>query len=682
MDPRICSLFLGPKAENADLVERLVLEALRDCIFWRRNFHPEDPCLITEAIKREEDFQNSITLLQQEFLELLAKLKSDIPFYSPRYIGHMLGDQLIPALVGYFAAMLHNPNNVTTEASPITTTYEREVARDLARLMGYPCEEDGSGRPKAWGHITSGGSIANFEALWVARNLKFFPFAARNVALREDLCDVEVTPAGGTRASLSTIRDDWELLNIEPQEALGLRGRLIESYASRKHKSIDEAEKHVAGLLEQESLSALGIQAFCEKNRPCQAKPPVILAPATIHYSVRKAVEALGLGKSQLRPIPVDSRFRVDVRALEDKLRRCLADRRAVLAVVSVLGTTEEGAVDQIDRIADLQEEFRAQGLVFYHHCDAAWGGYVKSLFCDEKGMPVLDPGRLRHVTLWPSEDVFRSFRSTSRTESLVIDPHKLGYVPYPCGVILFRDERVKPLTAFQAPYVFAADDEGERIPARRAQGGNRDPQDFIGRFILEGSKPGASAAACWLAHRVVPLSADGYGRIIGSSISGAQEMYSQCRNVLVPRLQRIGIRLRILTDPPDLNLFCFLFNKSGNRSVRAMNRWNREVYRRLCFKPHEVIHRHKFIISHTEFGLGKEEYYGALTGHLEALGVVYEEDLRDAEEIVVLRCTITNPWLSQARGRQDYFDEFTGLLSTTVADVFQVPSGADADGR
>jgi hypothetical protein len=61
-------------------------------------FHPEDDILITEKVKREDAFQDSLVLGQQEFLALLANLKRDIPFYSPRYIGHMLGDQLLPAI--------------------------------------------------------------------------------------------------------------------------------------------------------------------------------------------------------------------------------------------------------------------------------------------------------------------------------------------------------------------------------------------------------------------------------------------------------------------------------------------------------------------------------------------------------------------------------------------------------
>src|SRR5688500_3660858 len=48
--------FLGPRAENADEFERLIVEAIRDQAFWRRNFHPSDPAHITEEIKRSPEF--------------------------------------------------------------------------------------------------------------------------------------------------------------------------------------------------------------------------------------------------------------------------------------------------------------------------------------------------------------------------------------------------------------------------------------------------------------------------------------------------------------------------------------------------------------------------------------------------------------------------------------------------
>ena len=42
---------------------------------------------------------------------LLAELKGDVPFFSPRYMGHMISEQTMASLVGYFATMLYNPNN-------------------------------------------------------------------------------------------------------------------------------------------------------------------------------------------------------------------------------------------------------------------------------------------------------------------------------------------------------------------------------------------------------------------------------------------------------------------------------------------------------------------------------------------------------------------------------------------
>src|SRR5690348_14410135 len=110
--------------------------------------------------------------------------------------------------------MLHNPNNVSLEASPITTRYEMEVARNLARLMGYSGE--------TWGHITSGGTIANFEALWIARNLKFFPIAVRDAARALALDQLPVTLPTGHTINPVLPDDNWPPLNIDAHEALNL----------------------------------------------------------------------------------------------------------------------------------------------------------------------------------------------------------------------------------------------------------------------------------------------------------------------------------------------------------------------------------------------------------------------------------------------------------------------------
>jgi glutamate/tyrosine decarboxylase-like PLP-dependent enzyme len=91
-----------------------------------------------------------------------------VPFFSPRYAAYMASEVTLPASVGNLMASLYNPNNLAPQGGPLTTAVEYEVGQQLCRMLGFPVavstpSEITSG---AWGHITSGGSVANIEALW------------------------------------------------------------------------------------------------------------------------------------------------------------------------------------------------------------------------------------------------------------------------------------------------------------------------------------------------------------------------------------------------------------------------------------------------------------------------------------------------------------------------------------
>ena len=159
VDPK--ALFLGPKAENADLVEGLLLKVYRDYAFWRRNFHPEDLAAIQPEDQRSPAYEGFVGRFERELFTFLGELKAGIPFHSPRYVGHMLADVSLPALVGYIATMLYNPNNVSWEASPVTTLLEIEAGRDLAKMLGFGRTPEELA--DTWGHITSGGTLANID---------------------------------------------------------------------------------------------------------------------------------------------------------------------------------------------------------------------------------------------------------------------------------------------------------------------------------------------------------------------------------------------------------------------------------------------------------------------------------------------------------------------------------------
>jgi hypothetical protein len=261
--------FLGPRAENAELLERLVVESLRDHVFWRRNYHPEDGFAIRETDKRREGYEESVATLTQELMGLLAELKRDVPFFSGRYKGHMIGEQTIASQIGYFATMLYNPNNIALEISPVTTRLELEVAKQLARMIGYD-------PTRSWGHLTSGGTIANFEALWLARGARYLPVAAAGAADELGL-GLWVRLPGGATAPLAEL-PLWELLNLTNEDALDLWDRLWQAAPAA------DVQRAVAN----HSLAAIGYQEYSRRlalDFGDALPAAVVLVAATAHYS-------------------------------------------------------------------------------------------------------------------------------------------------------------------------------------------------------------------------------------------------------------------------------------------------------------------------------------------------------------------------------------------------------------
>jgi glutamate/tyrosine decarboxylase-like PLP-dependent enzyme len=101
--------------------------------------------------------------LAAAWAEYTGRLQDNYPFFHPRYAGQMLKPPHPVAIAGYLAAMTVNPNNHALDGGPATGAMEKEVVADLAAMFGLP---EGS-----LGHLTSSGTIANLEALWVARQL-------------------------------------------------------------------------------------------------------------------------------------------------------------------------------------------------------------------------------------------------------------------------------------------------------------------------------------------------------------------------------------------------------------------------------------------------------------------------------------------------------------------------------
>lgn len=101
--------------------------------------------------------------LSRTFAEYVHRLGGNYPFFHPRYAGQMLKPPHPVAVLGYVAAMLINPNNHALDGGPPTSEMEKEIVGELTKMFGFPAE--------SLGHLTSSGTIANLEALWIAREL-------------------------------------------------------------------------------------------------------------------------------------------------------------------------------------------------------------------------------------------------------------------------------------------------------------------------------------------------------------------------------------------------------------------------------------------------------------------------------------------------------------------------------
>jgi aromatic-L-amino-acid decarboxylase len=131
-----------------------------------------------------------------------------------------------------------------------------------------------------------------------------------------------------------------------------------------------------------------------------------------VHASVTKAAMLAGFPVRNVRHVPADPSLRIDLTALEE---RVAADRAAGLtpfAVVGTAGTTNTGAVDPLDEVADIAER---EGLWF--HVDGAYGGFFQ----------LTERGRER-------------FRGIERADSITLDPHKGMFLPYGTGALVVRE--------------------------------------------------------------------------------------------------------------------------------------------------------------------------------------------------------------------------------------------------
>ncbi|MEX2238912.1 MAG: pyridoxal-dependent decarboxylase [Dehalococcoidia bacterium] len=138
----------------------------------------------------------------------------------------------------------------------------------------------------------------------------------------------------------------------------------------------------------------------------------VTYASTEAHSSIQRAIEALGMGNRNLRRVAVDSDLRLDARRLREAIQQDLSAGRKPICVVANVGATNAGSIDPLPEIAEVCREFD-----LWFHVDGAFGAMA---YLSQEFRPALAGMEL--------------------ADSLALDLHKWGYLPFAVGCVLVRD--------------------------------------------------------------------------------------------------------------------------------------------------------------------------------------------------------------------------------------------------
>ena len=140
-------------------------------------------------------------------------------------------------------------------------------------MLGYASDPERA--DCAFGHLTSGGTVANYQALRLALAIKAFPVALRAARVPE----------------IGLPDDDWEAFNLSPEAGVAL---MLEWERWLANQTPAQRRSWCARV-RAERLEQRGLVDFFQVH--AQLKVPRVLAPVTAHYSWSKGLKLLGLGR-------------------------------------------------------------------------------------------------------------------------------------------------------------------------------------------------------------------------------------------------------------------------------------------------------------------------------------------------------------------------------------------------
>jgi glutamate/tyrosine decarboxylase-like PLP-dependent enzyme len=281
-----------------------------------------------------------------------------------------------------------------------------------------------------------------------------------------------------------------------------------------------------------------------------QAWPKRLLIYSSVegHSCHQKATEAMGLGASSLRLVPVNTQYEIDVHALQQMIEEDLAAGHQPFCVIGNVGTVNTGAIDDLESIERLCKQYN-----LWFHIDGAFGALTYLL---PEFQALLEP--------------------MTRADSVAFDLHKWMYLPYEVGCVLIKDKnKHRDAFALQPSYLLSHE-----------RGLSAGPEP-IGNFGMELSR-GFKALKVWFCFQE-------YGRkkyedLIRQNLAHCLYLADKIREE--PQLE--------LMAPVPMNIVCFRFNPSSSGSL-DLNALNKEILMQLHEKgiatPSYTVLNGKYVI-------------------------------------------------------------------------------------
>jgi aromatic-L-amino-acid/L-tryptophan decarboxylase len=242
-----------------------------------------------------------------------------------------------------------------------------------------------------------------------------------------------------------------------------------------------------------------------------------------MHSAIQRGVEILGHGNQALRKIPVNDQYQIDLGILRQTIEADLkAEIYKPICLVGNAGTVSTGAIDPLDKLADIAAEY---GMWF--HVDGAFGALAAF-----------------------SPEIRPLVAGIERADSLAFDLHKWGYLPFEVGCVLVRDGDAHRHTFSMHPDYLK---HGERGPSSG--------ENWYGDYGIQLTR-GFRSLKVWMAFKTYGL--DKVGRIIHQNV--AQARYLAALVESSPELE--------LMAPVGLNIVCFRYTAPGldNDQLNTLN--------------------------------------------------------------------------------------------------------------